>query len=146
MSLRWSNSFRNSKTSPQSISLLWVRPFPLFLQSFKKFLSRQDQLGFFLFMIKRHQHVLHLLRIKERKMNTPPSRLELDVTFERERSREVGKGHGSQESPWLTRWCCMTRHLERAANSGLAGGPELSLKSVFSRLTKSLLERSTRPL
>ena len=45
-------------------------------------------------MIKRHQHVLHLLRIKERKMNIPPSRLELDATFRRE--REAGrkeKGH-----------------------------------------------------
>ena len=37
----------------------------------------------------------NMLRIKERKMNIPPSRLEFDATFERERSREVGKGHGS---------------------------------------------------
>ena len=83
------NNFRNSKTSPPSISLLWVRPFSFFLQSFKKFLSRQDQLGFFLFMIERHQHVLHLLRIKESKMNVPPSRFVLDSTFRTE--REAGR-------------------------------------------------------
>lgn len=41
--------------------MVWVCPFSLFLQSFKNFLSRQDQLDFLIFMIKRYQHVFHLV-------------------------------------------------------------------------------------
>ena len=45
-------------------------------------------------MIERHQHVLHLLRIKESKMNVPPSRFVLDLTFRREREKQGGwEGH-----------------------------------------------------
>lgn len=109
---RWyssgSNSFRNSQRSLQYISLLWVCPFPLFLQSFKKFLSRQYQLGFSIFMIKRYQHVFHLLKIKERKMNIPP-----DSCLMRPLGK-VGKREGwkgwqcPEESHLLTQRCLLS--------------------------------------
>lgn len=61
-------------------------------------------------------------------MNVPPSRFVLDACNlqERERSREVGKGQGGR---------LLYDVKERAANSGLGGGPKLALESVFSCFT-----------
>lgn len=77
-----------SKTLKQVFGLLWVCPFPLFLENFEKFLSRQDQLDLFMFMIKRHQHVLHLLK-RSREKWTRSQTGDLRVTFRRRRQENV---------------------------------------------------------